>query len=198
MTLCVQGHNREVQTTVQVRTNNPITPSRPAFVPRESTPRQLSVPAQPTYTPMEVDAVRQRRGPLTREEKEYRRINNLCAYCGRAGHGVENCRATPKSNDRQQPSRVHAVNVMPDEEDTSVTVLTVTILAAMSADGGVLLSACYKLKIIASRNHLDLAQEPSNEYLEPEVANICQPATKKEKAVTTSLELAKNGESQAQ
>ena len=32
-----------------------------------------------------------RRGPLTAEEKDRRRINNLCMYCGLAGHFVGEC-----------------------------------------------------------------------------------------------------------
>ncbi|SGZ31527.1 BQ5605_C045g12195 [Microbotryum silenes-dioicae] len=40
-----------------------------------------------------------RRGPLSENEKERRRANNLCLYCGRAGHLFANCRARP-----QQPT----------------------------------------------------------------------------------------------
>jgi hypothetical protein len=39
--------------------------------------------------PMEIDT--NRRGPLTEEEKQYRRDNDLCLYCGKPGHKLDNC-----------------------------------------------------------------------------------------------------------
>ena len=39
--------------------------------------------------PMELDHTR--RGPLTDKEKQYRRDNNLCAYCGGEGHFAASC-----------------------------------------------------------------------------------------------------------
>jgi hypothetical protein len=35
--------------------------------------------------------------PLTQAEKDLRRKNNLCLYCGKPGHRVENCRSKPSS-----------------------------------------------------------------------------------------------------
>ena len=43
-------------------------------------------------TPMEVDATRQGpRGPLTPEEKERRRMQKLCFYCGAGNHQFKDC-----------------------------------------------------------------------------------------------------------
>ncbi|SCZ88669.1 BZ3500_MvSof-1268-A1-R1_Chr10-2g03039 [Microbotryum saponariae] len=62
--------------------------------------------------PMDIDANRRRiqvnntnvrRGPLSGNEKERRRANNLCLYCGRAGHLFANCRARPQQS--TTPSR---------------------------------------------------------------------------------------------
>ena len=39
---------------------------------------------------MEIDAV-QRRGPLTPDEKAHRMKNNLCLYCGKEGHKINEC-----------------------------------------------------------------------------------------------------------
>lgn len=36
------------------------------------------------------------RGPLSKEERDRRRNNNLCLYCGRSGHFLGNCPYTPK------------------------------------------------------------------------------------------------------
>ena len=43
-------------------------------------------------TPMELDSVRRR---LTDDEREYRRVNKLCNYCGEPGHLVRNCPTAP-------------------------------------------------------------------------------------------------------
>ena len=39
--------------------------------------------------PMEIDAMR--RGPLTAEEKDRRRKNGLCFYCGQGKHLARDC-----------------------------------------------------------------------------------------------------------
>lgn len=54
--------------------------------------------------PMDVDAMRQSRprGPLTDAEKEHRRKNNLCFYCGEGNHSFKNC---PKKNPAAPASR---------------------------------------------------------------------------------------------
>jgi hypothetical protein len=45
-------------------------------------------------TPMEVDSVRHR--ALTNEEHQHRMTNNLCLYCGKAGHIARDCYSHPK------------------------------------------------------------------------------------------------------
>jgi hypothetical protein len=45
-------------------------------------------PALPTASPGQ---------RLTEQQKEHRRQNNLCLYCGAAGHVIRNCPARPKS-----------------------------------------------------------------------------------------------------
>ena len=46
-------------------------------------------------TPMEIDSTR-RRGPLTETEKQRRRANRLCLYCGGPGHIAINCPHRPR------------------------------------------------------------------------------------------------------
>ena len=46
-------------------------------------------------TPMEIDAAR-RRGPLSEAEKQRRRANRLCLYCGGPGHIAIHCPHRPK------------------------------------------------------------------------------------------------------
>jgi 6-phosphogluconolactonase/glucosamine-6-phosphate isomerase/deaminase len=53
-----------------------------------------------TLTPMEIDTTR-RRGPLSEEEKQRRRANRLCLYCGGPGHIAVNCPHCPKSQVNQ-------------------------------------------------------------------------------------------------
>jgi hypothetical protein len=46
--------------------------------------------------PMDVDSVQPRK-PLTQSEKDERRKKNLCLYCGKPGHQVQDCRAKPST-----------------------------------------------------------------------------------------------------
>ncbi|OJT05507.1 Retrotransposon-derived protein PEG10 [Trametes pubescens] len=52
------------------------------------------------HVPMEVDAVRF--GPLTSAEKERRRKNGLCLYCGQGNHRVSDC---PNMSDKAKQNR---------------------------------------------------------------------------------------------
>jgi hypothetical protein len=56
-----------------------------------SRPPQVSAPPNSTTTedPMQLDAIRPR--TLTASEKERRRANNLCLYCGGSGHFAQSC-----------------------------------------------------------------------------------------------------------
>lgn len=63
--------------------------SAPVRIP-STTPTIIS--KAPTIVPMEVDTTGAlRRGPLTAEEKAYRRANGLCNYCGKPGHIATQC-----------------------------------------------------------------------------------------------------------
>ncbi|KAI8636941.1 hypothetical protein BD408DRAFT_459117 [Parasitella parasitica] len=48
-----------------------------------------------TATPMELGAINNYK-PLSATVKEFRRLNNLCMYCGEANHQVLNCPNKPK------------------------------------------------------------------------------------------------------
>ena len=71
----------------------------------------------PTYTksgyygpaPMDIGRVR---GPLTSEEKQRRRTQGLCLYCGKSGHLVKDCRAPGK---KLHPTPVKQVITKPEE-----------------------------------------------------------------------------------
>ena len=71
----------------------------------------------PTYTksgyygpaPMDIGRVR---GPLTNEEKQRRRVQGLCLYCGKSGHLVKDCRAPGK---KSHPILVKQVIAEPEE-----------------------------------------------------------------------------------
>jgi hypothetical protein len=54
---------------------------------------QTITPLLPDPEPMDLSATvsSKARGPLTASEKEHRRANNLCLYCGNSGHVVDNC-----------------------------------------------------------------------------------------------------------
>lgn len=63
--------------------------SRYLFTSRASGPASTE-----TSEPMQINASR-----LTQEEKERRRLQNLCLYCGEAGHFRLNCPSRPRLRD---------------------------------------------------------------------------------------------------
>jgi hypothetical protein len=78
----------------------PTTPSRSAnpTTARDSNARsQARTTAQPRF------------GQLSDQEKEYRRKNNLCMYCGSPGHAVHTCPLCPSN--RQGPTRTFGATV---------------------------------------------------------------------------------------
>ncbi|KAI8327546.1 hypothetical protein BC941DRAFT_364772, partial [Chlamydoabsidia padenii] len=50
--------------------------------------------------PMDLSSATIHRGPLTESQKQYRRDNNLCLYCGNAGHSNFDC---PKKKGKPTP-----------------------------------------------------------------------------------------------
>ena len=63
-------------------------------------------------TPMEIDAAR-RRGPLSEAEKQRRRANRLCLYCGGPGHIAIQCPHRPRTR------RVNQVSIIDNSESSS-------------------------------------------------------------------------------
>jgi hypothetical protein len=63
-----------------------------------SAPRPVTA-VKNTSAPANIEA----RGPLTQEEKDHRRANGLCLYCGTGGHSYSNCPNLPA--DRQATGR---------------------------------------------------------------------------------------------
>lgn len=66
------------------------TPPPPTPTPSHSTPAGLSS-ALPPGEPMEIDATKTKRGPLTEDERERRRREGLCGYCGLGKHSIDSC-----------------------------------------------------------------------------------------------------------
>ena len=64
-------------------------------------------------TPMELDFTQlyrsRPRGPLADSERQRRRDNNLCLYCGSPNHHVNTCPLAPP---RPQPQQVHIAQVL--------------------------------------------------------------------------------------
>lgn len=54
--------------------------------------------------PMQIGAMR---GPLSKEEKEKRRQNKLCMYCGGSGHYVRTCQKRPKTPNKEKENLQH-------------------------------------------------------------------------------------------
>lgn len=112
ITLSVQIDNRLFERQREKRSNN-ILNSRPQYVPRT---------AAPAGDPMDIDAVSVKRptnpspssapgsgqrGPLTDQERQFRRSNNLCLYCGKPGHNVSGCAALKQRPRAHNASAAH-------------------------------------------------------------------------------------------
>lgn len=78
-------------------------PSQSTASPSSTTP---TIPP-PVSTPMEVDAIRD--GPLTPAERQHRRDQNLCMYCGGPGHQADACTKLPDSRRRAKPPTVASI-----------------------------------------------------------------------------------------
>lgn len=90
--LCITLDNNLRALGVVSTTAPPTTTRAPAAAPTRTT-------ATGTQSgPMDLSAGR-RRGPLTEAERNHRRANNLCLYCGKAGHFASVCpaRRTPRN-----------------------------------------------------------------------------------------------------
>lgn len=92
-------------TTPATRPNTNQTTSSSTFAPSQPAPRpgNLSTTSRPSVgpVPMDIDSSRSsKRGPLSDVDKQYRRTNNLCLYCGLPNHYATNCPSKPQSNGR--------------------------------------------------------------------------------------------------
>jgi hypothetical protein len=69
------------------------------------------------------------RGPLTAEEKQRRRENNLCNYCGEPGHYADTCVKTTKNNEKggERFGRAAITVASPDSETRKIPWIPFTI-----------------------------------------------------------------------
>jgi Ty3 transposon capsid-like protein len=74
-----------------------------------ATDSQTPANTTPPFVPLP-DTTPHFRAPLTEKEKEHRRQNNLCAYCGDSGHAIETCPRVKKKNDFAQNSTPNSNN----------------------------------------------------------------------------------------
>ncbi|GAA5878748.1 hypothetical protein JCM1840_006045 [Sporobolomyces johnsonii] len=95
--------------------------------------RTTSAPEIAADDRMQIDANRKapipRRGPLTQSEKDYRLKNNLCSYCGGAGHFADGCPALASRDKnrapRNRPLRTAAVTfqILSPHEGDNATII---------------------------------------------------------------------------
>lgn len=87
------------------------------FVSTNQPPATPATGSTPLYEPMEIDSIR--RGPLTKEERDRRRQNRLCMYCGGSGHIASNCSKIPES--RRQNNRTTTISALTSNPTATIT-----------------------------------------------------------------------------
>ncbi|KAJ1151000.1 hypothetical protein NDU88_003787 [Pleurodeles waltl] len=74
--------------------------------------RESRTQKERTPEPMEIGTIRR---PLTKDEKDLRRKNGQCLYCGRKGHFDKECPIKPKN--KQGPVQKIAANAQAESEN---------------------------------------------------------------------------------
>ncbi|GAA5865994.1 hypothetical protein JCM1840_003368 [Sporobolomyces johnsonii] len=71
-----------------------------------SSPSPATAPVVAPEDRMQIDANRRpvKRGPLSQAEKDYRRRNNLCSFCGAAGHFADGCPVLAARDRKPRPA----------------------------------------------------------------------------------------------
>ena len=91
----------------------------PTYASVAARPFARDVPQANTPTPMEIDTMR-RRGPLSEEEKQRRRANRLCLYCGGPRHIAINCPHRPRRQVNQIVACTKPESIFPLEVSDSI------------------------------------------------------------------------------
>jgi hypothetical protein len=73
------------------------------------------------YSPMDLDSIQIQNGHLTQAEKNRRRQEGLCLYCGQPGHFANGCPTKNKPKSHRQPLQIQSAALTIDEPaNTSV------------------------------------------------------------------------------
>jgi hypothetical protein len=106
-----QSRSRQAAGTGQQLTTAP--PSQPVHTTPQTAPTVITSPPAASNdgtTPMELDYVGRERKRITNAEKERRRVNKLCMYCGDSGHFRQECPAIPRRAVNLISQTPHSVN----------------------------------------------------------------------------------------
>jgi hypothetical protein len=115
------SQSRTRQAAPQQSTLAPSLQPRPAPWQTTFTPPTAQTTGPPTTsndgtTPMELDYVARK---VTDAERERRRANNLCNYCGQPGHYASTCPVAPPGG--RFPRRINFITEIPDSPDAVVS-----------------------------------------------------------------------------
>ena len=103
-----RGHQSKLQPPAPKKDRSDATP-KPQTAPKTATTRPSQSPGDG----------RVKFQPLTTEQKQYRRDNNLCMYCGDPGHFVDNCPTRPASSTPVRVAEAVFADRLPSGNDSA-------------------------------------------------------------------------------
>jgi hypothetical protein len=115
-----QSRSRQAGGTQQLTTASS---SQPRTTP-QAAPTEIAGPPTASNdgtTPMELDYVERERKRITQAERDRRRINKLCMYCGDSSHFRQECPAIPRRAVNLISQTPHAVNFITEIIEPSAT-----------------------------------------------------------------------------
>ncbi len=116
-------------TAIRPASNISLPNRRPPSTPFPPTSSSNSVPVPMDLDTLQATPARPRRsfGKLTQGQRDYRRDNNLCLYCGLVGHQVSNCPSLNRNKPNTTPQQHSSVQSRPTTSFNTISALNTLV-----------------------------------------------------------------------